>query len=82
MALYMCLTCILSAFSRYFNFFCAFLFLLMALKKITGNLSIRRTHMSKPTLIKTTLICALSALMLSGCSNQANKAAQPKKAAR
>ena len=34
--------------------------------------------MSKPTLIKTTLICALSALMLSGCSNQADKAAQPK----
>lgn len=29
--------------------------------------------MSKPTLIKTTLICALSALMLSGCSNQADK---------
>ena len=36
--------------------------------------------MSKPTLIKTTLICALSALMLSGCSNQADKAAQPKAA--
>ena len=34
--------------------------------------------MSKPTLIKTTLICALSALMLSGCSSQADKAAQPK----